>query len=131
MHLTAVPTPPGSDLSRSTGPAHLRKQVIEIFSAYNCPNYFTAGIDAYRRENSWHNPGPDIMMQAAKDAKLGLAACWRVGDDMPDMQAALPASVSIHPLYYSGATESTRDVWRLPGIADATEILTSLSNHVL
>ena len=50
---------------------------------------------------------------------------------MPDMQAALPASVSIHPLYYSGATESTRDVWRLPGIADATEILTSLSNHVL
>lgn len=76
-----------------------RAQQIEIAAVYHCPDHPTAGIGAYRRENGWRKPGPGMMLQAAKDLDLDLAASWCVGDKMSDIEAARAAGVGTRVLY--------------------------------
>lgn len=66
---------------------------VEIAAVYHCPDHPTAGIGAYRRENSWRKPGPGMFLQAARDLGLDLAQSWSVGDKLSDMDAARAAGV--------------------------------------
>jgi len=75
--------------------ARFRDEGIEIAAVYHCPDHPTAGIGPYRRENPWRKPGPGMILQAAKDLDLDLAASWLVGDKLSDMEAAEAAGVGM------------------------------------
>jgi len=81
--------------------ARFRDEGIEIAAVYHCPDHPTAGIGPYRRENPWRKPGPGMILQAAKDLNLDLAASWLVGDKLSDMEAAEAAGVGM-PILFDG-----------------------------
>jgi D-glycero-D-manno-heptose 1,7-bisphosphate phosphatase len=108
-----------------------RREGIEIAAIYHCPDHPTAGIGAYRRENPWRKPGPGMMLQAAKDLDLDLAASWCVGDKMSDMEAARTAGVGSCVLYdpNASASENMDGFWRARRLADVTAMLAKLENQ--
>jgi D-glycero-D-manno-heptose 1,7-bisphosphate phosphatase len=102
-----------------------RKESADIAAVYHCPDHPTAGIGVYRRENPWRKPGPGMLLQAAKDLDLDMAASWCVGDKLSDMEAARAAGVGMRVLYDPTAhvVEDTGDFWRLSSLGDAAHIL--------
>lgn len=103
-----------------------RQEGIEIAAVYHCPDHPTAGIGAYRRENSWRKPGPGMFLQAAKDLDLDAAACWCLGDKMSDMHAARAAGVGTLILLDAGAAlVQQNDIWHAPGLGAVADFLTA------
>jgi D-glycero-D-manno-heptose 1,7-bisphosphate phosphatase len=96
--------------------ARFRDEGIEIAAVYHCPDHPTAGIGPYRRENPWRKPGPGMILQAAKDLDLDLAASWLVGDKLSDMEAAKAAGVGMPVLFDGqGPKDSQRRFFRQMG----------------
>ena len=104
--------------------ARFRDEGIEIAAVYHCPDHPTAGIGPYRRENPWRKPGPGMILQAAKDLDLDLAASWLVGDKLSDMEAAKAAGVGMPVLYESsaGVLKKDGDFWRAPALEDIVRL---------
>ena len=102
-----------------------REQDLEIAAVYHCPDHPTAGIGAYRRENSWRKPGPGMLLQAAKDLNLDLGESWCVGDKMSDIEAAQAAGVGTTVLLdpTGATTEDTSDFWRIAKLTDVLKLL--------
>lgn len=64
-----------------------------IDRVYFCPTHPTAGIGAYRVDSSFRKPGPGMLLQAATELDLDLAASTLVGDKASDAEAGLAAGV--------------------------------------
>jgi D-glycero-D-manno-heptose 1,7-bisphosphate phosphatase len=67
---------------------------------YYCPYHPDATVDAYRQEHPWRKPGPGMLLQAAHDMNLDLAASWMIGDQGRDVtagQAAGTRTILIDP----------------------------------
>jgi D-glycero-D-manno-heptose 1,7-bisphosphate phosphatase len=111
--------------------AQFRTHGLEIAAVYHCPDHPTAGIGAYRRENSWRKPGPGMFLQAAKDLDLDMAASWCVGDKLSDIEAARAAGVGTLVLYDAAgmAPESVGDFLRVATLAEVTGLLAHGTNH--
>jgi D-glycero-D-manno-heptose 1,7-bisphosphate phosphatase len=107
-----------------------RREGIEIAAVYHCPDHPTAGIGAYRRENDWRKPGPGMILQAAKDLDLDLAASWCVGDKISDMEAAQAAGIGTRILFEPGAfaKENTGAFWRVVSLAEISHLLANQSS---
>lgn len=58
---------------------------------YYCPFHPEAAVERYRGEHPWRKPGPGMLLQAAKDMDLDLAASWLVGDQERDIRAGRAA----------------------------------------
>ena len=65
------------------------RDLIDRF--YYCPYHPDAELDEYRREHFWRKPQPGMLLQAARDMKLDLAACWMIGDAARDAEAGANA----------------------------------------
>jgi len=102
-----------------------RKERADIAAVYHCPDHPTAGVGAYRRENPWRKPGPGMLLQAAKDLDLDMAASWCVGDKLSDMEAAKSAGVGHLVLFDPSAPAAVKscDTWRIPTFDAAIDIL--------
>jgi D-glycero-D-manno-heptose 1,7-bisphosphate phosphatase len=98
---------------------------IEIAAVYHCPDHPTEGVGPYRRENPWRKPGPGMMLAAARDLGLDLAASWAIGDKPSDVEAARAAGVGTI-LHLDSAARETRhegDRVVVPSLAAATALL--------
>jgi D-glycero-D-manno-heptose 1,7-bisphosphate phosphatase len=69
-----------------------------IARVYHCPFHPEHGIGEYRREHSWRKPRPGMILQAAADLDLDLAASVLVGDRESDIAAAAAAGVGLRIL---------------------------------
>jgi D-glycero-D-manno-heptose 1,7-bisphosphate phosphatase len=65
----------------------------DIDAVYHCPYHPQAGVGPYRREHPWRKPGAGMILQAASDLGLDLAASWMIGDKASDMEAGRTAGV--------------------------------------
>lgn len=94
-------------------------------AVYHCPDHPTEGIGLYRRENPWRKPGPGMLLQAAEDHGLDLAASWLVGDMPTDLAAGRAAGVGTMVLLDEGAGPTRRDGdhWVVPSLAEAAALL--------
>ncbi len=63
--------------------------LIERF--YYCPYHPEGTVKRYRREHPWRKPQPGMLLQAAADLGLDLAASWMVGDSVRDVEAGRAA----------------------------------------
>ena len=76
---------------------------IKIEHVYYCPFHPEHGLGDYRRESDLRKPGPGMILQAAREYGVDLAASCLVGDKETDILAGLAAGVGINLLYCPGA----------------------------
>jgi D-glycero-D-manno-heptose 1,7-bisphosphate phosphatase len=58
---------------------------------YFCPFHPKGTVAAYTREHPWRKPAPGMLLAAATDLKLDLAASWMIGDQPRDAEAGRAA----------------------------------------
>jgi D-glycero-D-manno-heptose 1,7-bisphosphate phosphatase len=66
-----------------------------IARVYYCPFHPEYGIGEYRLDHPWRKPKPGMILQAATDLGLDLAASAIIGDSLSDMQAGAAAGVGL------------------------------------
>jgi D-glycero-D-manno-heptose 1,7-bisphosphate phosphatase len=64
-------------------------RVVDAF--YFCPFHPQGTVERYRREHPWRKPAPGMLLEAAREHALDLAASWMVGDQERDAQAGAAA----------------------------------------
>jgi D-glycero-D-manno-heptose 1,7-bisphosphate phosphatase len=67
--------------------AHFREQGAEIAAFYHCPFLADGKVAAYRRQSPLRKPEPGMLLLAARDHQLDLAASFMVGDGADDIEA--------------------------------------------
>lgn len=75
---------------------------VDLDGIYFCPHHPTAGEAPYRQECNCRKPAPGMLLDAANDLGIDLAASYMVGDKAADMQAAKAAGVSHKILVRTG-----------------------------
>lgn len=66
---------------------------VAITGTYFCPDHPVHGVGAYKRESAYRKPGPQMILEAAKDHGLDLKASFVAGDKVSDIQAGRSAGV--------------------------------------
>jgi len=86
--------------------AHLRQQLaahgVHLDAVLHCPHLPDASVDAYRLACDCRKPGPGMLLQAARELSLDLAASVIVGDRLSDVRAGRAAGVGHCVLVRSG-----------------------------
>lgn len=73
--------------------ARFAEQGAPIDRVYFCAEHPTHGVGRYRTESAFRKPAPGMLLQAARELGLDLAASTLVGDKASDAQAGLAAGV--------------------------------------
>jgi D-glycero-D-manno-heptose 1,7-bisphosphate phosphatase len=73
--------------------ARFRDEGAPIDRVYFCPTHPTAGIGAYRVRSAFRKPEPGMILQAASELGVDLAASVLVGDKASDAMAGVAAGV--------------------------------------
>ncbi len=66
---------------------HFADQGAEIAAFYYCPFLADAVLPAYRQESPLRKPAPGMLLQAAGEHGIDLAASFMVGDSLDDIEA--------------------------------------------
>jgi len=65
----------------------LRREGALIDRFYYCPHHPTAGNEPYKRVCDCRKPEPGMLLQAARELDIDLAASYVVGDMLKDLEA--------------------------------------------
>jgi D-glycero-D-manno-heptose 1,7-bisphosphate phosphatase len=68
-------------------------------------------------------PGPGMLIEAANDLGLNLAACFMVGDSASDVEAGLRAGVKATILIGTKEKEPREGVWMAGNFSEAVEFI--------
>lgn len=71
----------------------LRRESVDLDAVYHCPYHPEHGVGEYRRESDDRKPGPGMLLRAARDLGLDLAASVMIGDRCGDVGAANAAGL--------------------------------------
>lgn len=66
---------------------------VTITGVYFCPDHPLHGVGIYKRESAYRKPGPQMIVEAARDYGLDLQASFVAGDKISDIQAGQAAGV--------------------------------------
>lgn len=77
-------------------------QDVDIEQVYYCPYHPEHGLGEYRRESEFRKPGSGMVLQAASEHGIDLAASVLIGDKPSDIAAGLAAGVGLNLLYLPG-----------------------------
>jgi histidinol-phosphate phosphatase family protein len=64
---------------------------VPLAGFYYCPHHPDGSVTAYAVECSCRKPQPGLLVRAAREHGLDLAACWFVGDILNDIEAGRAA----------------------------------------
>jgi D-glycero-D-manno-heptose 1,7-bisphosphate phosphatase len=98
---------------------------VTLAGIYHCPFHPTEGIGPYRRDSDCRKPRPGMLLRAAADLELDLAASWCVGDKASDIEAGKAAGVGTL-VRLNGACQASSwvdDHWVVPDLASVTQLL--------
>lgn len=93
-----------------------------IDAVYHCPFHPAHGIGQYKRESIFRKPRPGMILKAAHDYEIDVAASILVGDSPKDIQAGTASGIS-NLFFFS------KDNSPMPGaqtVADLSEIVAFL-----
>jgi len=65
----------------------LAEYEVVLDKIYYCPYHEDGVIEKYRKASGWRKPSPGMLLAAARDMDLDLAACWCIGNSDSDMEA--------------------------------------------
>lgn len=95
---------------------------------YYCPHH-PEGQGVYRKVCECRKPAPGLLLQAAADFSIDLAASWMVGDHQSDIKAAQAAGVK--PVFIL----TGHGIHELPRVADsvlkADTLYQAVTEHIL
>ncbi len=69
----------------------LRRGGVKIAGIYFCPFHPSVGTGPYRRESPLRKPRPGMLLQAAAEHQIDLAASFAIGDKKSDILAGQAA----------------------------------------
>ncbi|MBS0476444.1 MAG: HAD family hydrolase [Proteobacteria bacterium] len=78
--------------------ARFAERDAAIDRVYHCPHHPDASVARYRADHPWRKPAPGMLLQAAADIGLDLAASALIGDKPSDMQAGAAAGIGLRVL---------------------------------
>lgn len=90
--------------------ARFAQEGITITGVYYCPYHPEHGIGEYRRESSYRKPGPQMIVDAARDYGLDLRASFIAGDSLRDIQAGQAAGLGA--CYFIGDVQVLKPEYR-------------------
>lgn len=90
--------------------AQFQQRGLPILATYYCPEHPEAAIPAYRSDSGYRKPQPGMLLAAARDWNLDLAASVLVGDQLTDIEAARRAKVG-RSLLIGELTPEERLAW--------------------
>ena len=98
----------------------LRGEGVELDAVYHCPFHPEHGVGEYRRESEDRKPGPGMLLRAARDLALDLAASVMVGDRCGDVGAANAAG--LRQAFLVAGTEAGECGGRYVGVGGLGEV---------
>lgn len=87
-----------------------------IDAFYYCPYSPNGNLKQYKKDHENRKPNPGMLLQAAEDLKLDLAASWMIGDQLSDVQAGHRAGTRTMLLREDAATLRHLDPAQLAGV---------------
>jgi D-glycero-D-manno-heptose 1,7-bisphosphate phosphatase len=96
----------------------------KIDRVYFCPDHPTHGVGHYKKDTSFRKPGPGMLLQAAAEMDINMAASYFIGDKPSDMAAGFAARVGT--LLYFGDAELPEHAVPLSHLKDAEKRLQAL-----
>lgn len=94
---------------------------VEIDACYFCPHHPSHGVGQYRQECSCRKPLPGMLLSAARELDIDLAASYMVGDKLADVEAGLKAGCA--PLLVLTGYGSREVAHLPPGVAAFPDLL--------
>jgi D-glycero-D-manno-heptose 1,7-bisphosphate phosphatase len=97
----------------------LQRYGTSVDACYFCPHHPQHGVGHYAIDCSCRKPLPGMLLQAAVDLGIDLAASWMIGDKKADVEAGLAAGC--RPLLVRtgyGTTEAAGLPAGVPVVAD-------------
>ena len=79
-----------------------RQYGIEIDDVYYCPHHPVHGVGPYRRVCKCRKPGPEMILNAAREHMLDLSQSILVGDKISDIEAGRIAGLGCCVLVMTG-----------------------------
>jgi histidinol-phosphate phosphatase family protein len=58
-----------------------------VDAVYYCPYHPEGTVEQYCRDSDWRKPAPGMLLTAAAEMNLDLAASWMIGDSSRDIEA--------------------------------------------
>jgi D-glycero-D-manno-heptose 1,7-bisphosphate phosphatase len=109
-----------ADYERFT--AHLQERLaasgVSVDAVLHCPHLPEASVAAYRLQCDCRKPAPGMLLRAARDLRLDLAASVMVGDRLSDVMAGRAAGVGHNVLVRSGHALEPGDAERADAVYD-------------
>jgi D-glycero-D-manno-heptose 1,7-bisphosphate phosphatase len=69
----------------------LAARKVHLDGIYSCPFHPDGAVHGYRRKSNLRKPRPGMLLLAAREREIDLAASWMIGDDDRDMEAGRAA----------------------------------------
>jgi D-glycero-D-manno-heptose 1,7-bisphosphate phosphatase len=105
--------------------AHLRALLhtegVVLDGVYLCPHHPAGAVPAFAMDCDCRKPAPGMLLQAAEELGIDLAASILIGDKLSDIEAGRRAGVRATVLVESG--HPIPDAERAPGQAVAPDLL--------
>ena len=102
--------------------AHLRQELqplgVRLDAVLHCPHLADAAVPGYRLACDCRKPKPGMLLQAARELSLDLAASVIVGDRLSDVQAGRSAGVGRCVLVRSGVALEPGDAQQADAVYD-------------
>jgi D-glycero-D-manno-heptose 1,7-bisphosphate phosphatase len=99
----------------------LKRHGAAVDAYYLCPHHPLHGIGEYRRECGCRKPLPGMLLEAADDFSIDLAASFIIGDKMADIEAGHAAGC--RPLLVMTGYGETASVSLPVGVSSYDDIL--------
>ena len=107
----------------------LRAEGISFAGIYHCPHHPDGAVERYRVVCNCRKPAPGMLLRAAEELELDLAASVIVGDKRSDIEAGRAAGVGCSIIVRSGHPLTAEDAQFadacLPDLAAAARAITS------
>jgi D-glycero-D-manno-heptose 1,7-bisphosphate phosphatase len=94
-----------------------------LTDVYFCP-FHPDGIGDYKKQSDRRKPAPGMLLDAARDHKLDLAASWIIGDQLSDIEAGRAGGLRRLGLFRNQDESRSMDVTPLSSHLDSIAWLT-------
>jgi D-glycero-D-manno-heptose 1,7-bisphosphate phosphatase len=104
----------------------LERGGARLAGLYVCAHHLTEGVAPFRADCECRKPKPGLLLRAARDLGLDLAASWMIGDKPSDIEVGERAgtgTVLVLTGYGRGEWEYRRDAFRVPPAHVADDLL--------
>lgn len=109
----------------------LAAEGVPLAGFYYCPHLSDGVVPAYSVRCDCRKPSPGLLLRAARELDLDLAASWMVGDILHDVEAGRRAGCRTVLVAPGGETEWALSADRLPhhivgSVAEASRVILAL-----